>query len=245
MNSEMQPPAENMGAVPSEASVFDGLKAALESSPPPPSIDPEEEKRLRGYELDQRVRSAGMPVVAARQALLWARSDGSEGKNGWWEKLRLARELVERKDTGRLVLFLGGVGTGKTSVAFVLGVEALMSAKTVRYLTWQDLGLHFEAAKAASEGVCDDEFSTRKAVNNYFSRLDLLILDEADKGMDSTATMRLITNVISAREAHRRPTIIISNFQARDLGKFLGPSLVDRANANRAALTFDWESFRR
>lgn len=226
-------------------------RLAARPIPPTPEAPPEvqaAEKVQANYARAVKITEAGLPLEACRAAVQLAKRPAAPGTREaqWLDRLQQAREIVADREHGRLLLLLGSVGTGKSSLAYVLGVEALAEHRTVRYLTWQDLALEFEAAKAASEDPrTEARFRTRHALTQHLIRLDLLILDEADKGVDTTATMRLILNVFTHREAHRRPTVILSNFSDKELGAFLGPALTDRANANTAALNMAWASFRR
>jgi DNA replication protein DnaC len=51
--------------------------------------------------------------------------------------------------------------------------------------------------------------------------------------------------LIDARYGAKRPTILIANLSKDELGKSLGPSIVDRASENGRRIDFTWNSYRR
>ena len=56
---------------------------------------------------------------------------------------------------------------------------------------------------------------------------------------------RLLTHLIDARYGAMRPTIIIANLTAKELGETLGPSIVDRVFEDGKRIDFTWDSYRR
>jgi DNA replication protein DnaC len=73
----------------------------------------------------------------------------------------------------------------------------------------------------------------------------LLVIDELQERGETAFEDRLLTHLIDARYGAKRPTILIANLSKDELGKSLGPSIVDRASENGRRIDFTWNSYRR
>ena len=189
-------------------------RLAARPIPPTPEAPPEvqaAEKVQANYARAVKITEAGLPLEACRAAVQLAKRPAAPGTREaqWLDRLQQAREIVADREHGRLLLLLGSVGTGKSSLAYVLGVEALAEHRTVRYLTWQDLALEFEAAKAASEDPrTEARFRTRHALTQHLIRLDLLILDELGYLPFSQAGGALLFHLLS--KLYERTSVLIT-----------------------------------
>jgi len=156
-------------------------------------------------------------------------------------KLQGYAELVSGNDhEGRCLLMLGKVGNGKTH----LGCALL--AKTIRatgefcaYWTFAELvrevkGSFSKSAQHSEQDVYDD-----------FARPRLVVLDEVGIQNFTEFEQAVAYEAINARYLSEKPTVLISNLQAKDLPHCVGERVVDRLREGGGkALDFDWKSYR-
>jgi DNA replication protein DnaC len=73
-----------------------------------------------------------------------------------------------------------------------------------------------------------------------------LILDEVGVSFRSEAEKTQLFDVLDGRYREMRPTVIVSNLNAKDLQECLGPRIFDRLmEAGSTVVIFDWKSYRR
>ncbi|WP_193211441.1 ATP-binding protein [Luteolibacter marinus] len=90
----------------------------------------------------------------------------------------------------------------------------------------------------------DSPVSERDVIEDL-KRPGLLVIDELQERGETAFENRLLTHLIDARYGAMRPTIIIANLTAKELGETLGPSIVDRVFEDGKRIDFTWESYRR
>jgi hypothetical protein len=90
-----------------------------------------------------------------------------------------------------------------------------------------------------------DSKETERDVIAELARPGLLVIDELQERGETAFENRLLTHLIDARYGARRPTIIIANLAAKELGETLGPSIVDRVFEDGKRIDFTWDSYRR
>ena len=79
----------------------------------------------------------------------------------------------------------------------------------------------------------------------YFTKPDLLIIDEVGVQFGSPAEMTILHEVINARYESVLPTILISNLPPEQLKEFISDRIFDRVtDGGRNYLVFNWASFR-
>ena len=149
-----------------------------------------------------------------------------------------ATDFYHHRACGTTLFLLGNPGTGKNLLAACLcrdvvgqGFSALhtTAAKLVRRIreSWRRDG--------------DGEFSALAT----FASPDLLVIDEVgmQKGTDDEA-IRLF-DVINERYESMLPTVIISNLNVKDLGRYLTVRTMDRLLEKHVLVPFTWQSYRR
>lgn len=157
--------------------------------------------------------------------------------------LKIARRYVERwadcRAVGRCLVFIGGVGTGKTHLAAAIANGVLEAGSTALFRTVPDA---IAIVKASYSGTGTEADAYARMVEP-----DLLVLDEVGAVRLSDHDAGVLYRILGARHDAVRPTIITSNAKTLDeLETILGDRLVDRLLENNGIeVLFDWESHRR
>jgi len=174
-------------------------------------------------------RYAGLPLPAA----------------GPW--LECAATAAEALAEGGIVILHGGKGCGKTFMAYDIGrygrfpqmAYSDRSPRPVIYKTAMRIFLEirntFRRGSEVSELELMDEFADAA----------LLIIDEIQERGETLFEDQKLTAIIDARYQHRRPTLIIGNYEtAEDFASSVSPSILSRMQEGGGAIHCDWPSFR-
>jgi DNA replication protein DnaC len=170
--------------------------------------------------------------------------------------LGVAREYVQHfpanYKAGRCLIFLGGVGTGKTHLANAI-IQRLIDTEHPSPDT--DRVLFYTAKYATAAEIIqrirdtwrrDAKFSTEEVVER-FAGVDLLVIDEIGGGVGTDNERALLFEVLDLRYRTTRPTLVISNCGREGLILALGARAMDRLceNGGGVLCVFDWESHRK
>ena len=157
--------------------------------------------------------------------------------------LKTAKGYAENFDLalqdGAGLVFLGGVGTGKTHLACAIANHVRASERSVIYSTVRQ-----------AVGLIKNTWSHSSQVNEAdvlarFITPDLLVLDEVGIQFGSEAERIVLYDIIDGRYGRVRPTIVISNLSFEELQRTLGLRIVDRMREHGQLVLFNWESHRR
>jgi DNA replication protein DnaC len=143
-------------------------------------------------------------------------------------------------ESGRSAAFFGAPGTGKTHLA--CGMLAHISEKggTAWYTTVMD------ALSRIKDTYHRSSAETEAQVVNQLSTVDLLVIDEVGRTLDTNYESAQFFRLMDIRYRHLKPTILISNLNREKLCAYLTEPVVDRIReAGGALLSFDWASQRR
>lgn len=151
---------------------------------------------------------------------------------------RFATNFAKAKGLGSNLVFRGGVGTGKTTLACATLRAVHAAGYSARYTT---LAQFFRRMKESFGG----DGPAASAIQAQFARVDLLVLDEVGVQYGSKAELVMLTELIDERYAAKRPTIVVSNLGAAALIDMVGERAADRLAEQGVDLLFDWPSFRR
>lgn len=158
--------------------------------------------------------------------------------------LAVAKQFVQEFDqcleTGRSLIFCGGVGSGKThlSVGICHGVIALGRVAVFTSV----LGAIRSIKETYRKG---SELTEADALERLIEP-DLLVLDEVGVQFGSETEKMYLFEIINGRYENLRPTIVISNLAKDPLTEFLGERAVDRLREGGGKMViFDWPSYRR
>jgi len=163
----------------------------------------------------------------------------------WLAGLALAAPVIE--DGGILILH-GKRGTGKTQMAAEIArskrfpFDAANGPERKRSAHYQTAMRFFLTVRATFKKGSD---KTELEIIDRMTEPGLLVIDELQERGETAFEDRLLTHLIDARYGARRPTILIANLSKDELGKSLGPSIVDRASENGRRIDFTWNSYRR
>lgn len=134
------------------------------------------------------------------------------------------------------LLFLGGVGTGKTHLAAAISNVLIERGIPTLFGTFVD---HLQKIK--------DEFNNT-TLDTYLSKMKstpMLVIDDLGKERKSDWTQSILFDVINYRYEHLLPTIITSNLMDNDLMNYVGNATASRLNEMSTAIHTVGEDYRK
>lgn len=134
------------------------------------------------------------------------------------------------------LLFLGGVGVGKTHLAAAIANELIDRGIPVLFGTFID---HLQKIK--------DEFN-HASIDTYLSRMKsipMLVIDDLGKERKSEWTQQVLFDVINYRYEHLLPTIITTNFTDAELMNYVSNATTSRLNEMSTAIHINATDYRR
>lgn len=157
------------------------------------------------------------------------------------KKVREYADLLCTDDhEGRCLLMLGKVGNGKTHLGCALLAYVIRNTgHGGQYWTFSELVREVKGSFAKGAAYSEQDAYDR------FARAYLLVLDEVGLQNFTEFEQAVAYEAINARYLAERPTVLISNLQAKDLPLCIGERVVDRLREGGGrALDFDWKSYR-
>lgn len=197
----------------------------------------EKQDKYKADRLSENKRRAG--ISKRNEMVKFAQFiDDTEGKKIAKQKVYdMARSIHAGKDTGSLIL-TGKVGTGKTMLGCA-AINAIIESRSCRMVKMIDM---FREIKETWRR--DSEITELDLIRRY-SRLDLLVIDEAGVNYDSDTEKMFIFDIIDGRYQEMKPTIVITNLGIQELSQVMGERVIDRLrDGGGEAVAFDWESGR-
>lgn len=150
----------------------------------------------------------------------------TEDKNGNPRKrataiLNLCRQFVEKfPNDCRSLLFIGGVGLGKTHLSLSIVREISAKGYGVVYGPAQNL---FSAAEKEHFS-----FSGNTEMQDSLIECDLLVIDDLGTEFYSSFAASLFYNIINSRMLSGKPTVINTNLSFNELEKRYSPRITSR-----------------
>jgi DNA replication protein DnaC len=163
----------------------------------------------------------------------------------WLAGITLAAPVIEQ---GGILVLHGKRGTGKTQMAAEIArskrfpFDASNGLERKRSAHYQTAMRFFLTVRATFKKGSD---KTELEIIDRMTEPGLLVIDELQERGETAFEDRLLTHLIDARYGACRPTILIANLSKEELGKSLGPSIVDRIHENGRCIDFTWSSYRR
>ena len=152
---------------------------------------------------------------------------------GYLHNINLMRER------GAGLLLWGPNGTGKTSIGSLI----LMQARRLGYL-----GLFLNSAEIKTAVVSKEMYDSERNLTLWAraKSVDFLLLDDLGKGAQDSQGFgeRLIDELIRARYAEQRCTIITTNVPKTNLTEFIKPSTLHILKGSSAQIKVDAHDFR-
>jgi DNA replication protein DnaC len=201
----------------------------------------DERRAARQAELERALGRAGIPRRFQGRGFADYRAAGPEQQAALAVCRGYAERFEEALAHGRCLLLVGGPGTGKTHLACAILAAVIGAGRS---------GLFIAVSEALR--LIRDAYSPRAArsESEAFALLtepDLLVLDEVGVAIgDGEKRQAMLFDVLNARYGAQRPTVLIGNLTAAELGAYLGERIMDRLlESGSAVVPFTWASHRR
>ena len=156
--------------------------------------------------------------------------------------MRYAAEFKQIAEAGRCLLLLGKPGTGKTHLSVAIANEIM--SRTSETAVYRTIGSVLQAIRATYDHTSDQ--SESQILSSLISP-SLLILDEIGVSKEKPSDFELTTlfSIINGRYEQLRPTVIVSNLDAKTLATAIGERCADRLREGGViVIPFEWESQR-
>lgn len=162
---------------------------------------------------------------------VYKRYEGASFDNfdGESELVKILRKPYEIKDN---IILTGGVGTGKTYLAYCILNQEAEKVSYPKGLYYRSENIIYSTIKEIIESIrkCwekeSDEFD-REKVEKY-KTAQLLIIDEIGVQYGSDSERIELFEIFNERYNNMLPTIAISNYSRKDIEKTLGLRITDR-----------------
>lgn len=198
----------------------------------------EREARLAAWH--KRIGGAGIPERFQDRTLDNFKAATDDQRHA----LQVAREYADSFDdkaskTGRSLLFIGNPGTGKTHLAVGIGMHLLGKRRPVLFTTVQ------RAIRRVRDTWSRESAETESQAIATLVQPDLLILDEVGVQSGSDFEKNLLFDILNERYEKRRPTILLSNLERKEVRTYLGERVFDRMREDGGqSVAFGWQSHR-
>lgn len=151
-----------------------------------------------------------------------------------------ASRWPERLQKGGGLVMCGKPGTGKNHLALAIARHAITEHQSSAvFTTALKIAREYKSTWSKGSSRTEDE------VIRYFTKPDLLIIDEVGVQFGSDAEKLIMFEIINTRYERMKPTILISNQTREELAAFIGERVLDRMNdGGGCTLSFTWDSYR-
>jgi DNA replication protein DnaC len=132
------------------------------------------------------------------------------------------RHIGERLDEGRGIWFVGGVGTGKTTLAMLISKAAMEADRTVAIYSLPRL------LALLRETYDDDaEFSLNELIDRLCS-VDLLHIDDVGAEQSSSWVLEQLYTIVNTRYEDGKAVLLTTNLDQQELEQQIGERTVSR-----------------
>ena len=147
------------------------------------------------------------------------------------------KSLPEKKSS--TLILCGGVGTGKTHLAIAMLLAIIRSGKKGLYTSVMRM------VRDVRSGYSRDSKYTEQDKIDYYSRIDMLVIDEIGVQFGTEAEKMLLFEILNGRYELDRPAVLLSNKSLEVVTDYLGEAVMDRFKENGGeTIPFTWGSHR-
>ncbi|AJO76478.1 ATP-binding protein [Pseudomonas sp. MRSN 12121] len=199
------------------------------------------QERLRAERLNADLIASGITPRFADRMFANYRVDGDMAKARALAVCQgYADHFVDHYQAGRNLLLLGNVGTGKTHLATSIAQQVIRQHGATAVITSAaEIIRVFKGAMDRNAGYTDRD------VLADLAEIDLLCIDEVGAQAGTAYELSVLHEVIDRRYQLIKPTVVISNMDAKGLGQYIGDRALDRLRENGGLLAgFTWASAR-
>jgi len=151
--------------------------------------------------------------------------------------LQYIENIEENVKEGKGMVLWGGTGTGKTLLAVATLKAAMNRGYTGLFQNAPELMYHFNSTYSTAE--------TERDIIDALRNVDVLVLDDLDKGKWTEKVSERIYVIINARYGGVKPTLITTNLDPRSLLELVGEPIFDRIRECSIFVGLSGESFRK
>lgn len=152
---------------------------------------------------------------------------------------QFADQFDSHLETGAGLILSGRPGTGKTHLACAIANQVISAGRSALFITVAALVRKIRSTYGNRDGLSEQD------VINDFCRVDLLMVDEVGIQRGTDSEEHLLFEVLNDRNSYYKPTILISNLNASQMGEYIGERSMDRMREGGGRFVpFNWESYR-
>jgi flagellar biosynthesis protein FlhF len=221
--SEEEPPAVSSGA---EKTFAEGLPGVSGSEPPASDVVVSSEPRIEEDEFYQKLLSAEVEPLYARQLVeeYRGRADGRTFAEWLETKIRCAANTPSRALGGRKVMLIGPTGVGKTTtIAKLTAIQALQEQKKVLILTSDTYRIAAVDQLQTYAKILGVPIEVIYEVENFVSILggyadsELILLDTAGRGQKDRKNLDTSEILYDAFRPDAVHLVLPANMKCRDM----------------------------
>lgn len=206
-----------------------------EENPPIPDVFDLEPHRRKKEKIQRLIKNSGIPKRYLHATLKNAKPL-IEAKS-----LHLCHEYAKdfdrSLDAGRNMVFMGGVGTGKTFLACAIAMDVISQGYKASYA---NAGSIVKEIKASY----NNKDRTEKDILDDYIYPDLLIIDEVGFQRGSVTEQLILGEIINGRYEESKPIMLLTNSLAK-LESCIGEPAMDRMrDCGGTAILFKGKSLR-
>lgn len=196
------------------------------------------EQQHREREIEERIIRADIPMRFIGKTM----ADYKSATEAQCKVKAIAQDYVDRfavhREKGSTLILAGTPGTGKSLLSMLIAQDICRKGIGVKYTTCSGMILAIRRTWGKEgEGRETD-------VLDGFKETNLLVLDEVGAQAGTENEKNLLFEVLDARYAEMRPTIIATNLNKPAFQEFVGDRIWDRLVEVGRWVPFAWESYR-
>ena len=219
--------------------VFDHCMICVSEKDAEDKIKQEKEDAARDIENEKRRReNARVNAGISKRNLYKTFDDYICSNEGQTKAKNDCMRYVENFPHEKSMIMVGGVGTGKTLLASAM-LDHIVDSNRVEIIKLIDMVRELKATWAR------DSETTEEKLIAYYSKIDLLVIDEVGSQFGSDTEKLFVFDIIDGRYQNMKPTVLISNLDIDGIKDAIGERCVDRLREGGGMMVaFDWSSSR-